>query len=215
MEDIQNKERRVKGIKVIEGLEYIKYKAQQEQEILELNTDEDKVTTITEKNIIKKVRDVYGQKAADMIGTRIDWSSWGVEMNPKERPNPYDFPAFLRAVEDVGEKKVGKHKKGEKSAYKSKRSKKPPKDELVFDKSISGGDNYSKLPTEEDLFPNDDGGGEKAGGGETALGFDENEKIGSGGGNEVDEDKKSKNIEEKKEEIEKSGSNKEGKDEKD
>nr|CAD2206270.1 unnamed protein product [Meloidogyne enterolobii] len=146
-----------------EVLQYLKYKAQTEQEILELNTDEDKVTTITEKNIIKKVRDVYGQRAADMIGSKIDWASWGVEMNPKERPNPYDFPAFLRAVEDVGEKKGGggKHRKGEKSGYKSnKRSKKASKDlEGLDTKSAAANEDYSKLPGEEELFPNDGGGG--------------------------------------------------------
>uniref|UniRef100_A0A914NHU7 Uncharacterized protein n=1 Tax=Meloidogyne incognita TaxID=6306 RepID=A0A914NHU7_MELIC len=192
-----------------EELQYLKYKAQTEQEILELNTDEDKVTTITEKNIIKKVRDVYGQRAADMINSKIDWASWGVELNPKERPNPYDFPAFLRAVEDVGEKKGGgggKHRKGEKSGYKSnKRSKKVSKDlEGLDTKSAVANDNYSELPVVEDLFPNDDGGGgggkAGGGGGETALGFDENEKNDGG-------DKAENEGNEKKEE--------DGKDEKD
>ncbi|KAF7638950.1 hypothetical protein Mgra_00001474 [Meloidogyne graminicola] len=162
VDPVEEREKRHKGVKTIEGLEYVKYKAQQEQEILELNTDEDKVTTITEKNIIKKVRDVYGQKAEDLKNVIIDWSTWGVELNPKNRPNPYEFPAFLRAVEDG--KVVGGKKGGEKSHYKSGRHSKKVKDESGHVAEKSSAD-YSVLPTaggfkiEEEEEKGEGGGG--------------------------------------------------------
>ncbi|VDN03495.1 unnamed protein product [Thelazia callipaeda] len=72
---------------------YFDYDEQPEDEYKQLDTENDQKGDTAVEHIFKKTKTVYGQPPKDMINYQIDWAD-EYQIEFKNRPCPYDFPAF-------------------------------------------------------------------------------------------------------------------------
>ncbi|MFH4980678.1 hypothetical protein AB6A40_007387 [Gnathostoma spinigerum] len=73
-------------------LQYLNYTEQPFEEYNQLDTENDQRGDTAVEHIFKKTRLVYGQPPLDLRGRQFDWAEYGIVF--KDRPCPYDFPAF-------------------------------------------------------------------------------------------------------------------------
>ncbi|VDN08274.1 unnamed protein product [Thelazia callipaeda] len=60
--------------------------------IHDLDTDNDQKGKLAVDCIFRATREIYGQRALDMLDETITWSKFGISFHG--RPFPHDFPAF-------------------------------------------------------------------------------------------------------------------------
>lgn len=72
---------------------YLAYAEQPEDEYKQLDTENDQKGDTAVEHIFKKTKMVYGQPPKDMRNIQIDWKEeYNIDL--RNRPCPYDFPAF-------------------------------------------------------------------------------------------------------------------------
>ncbi|EFO22074.1 hypothetical protein LOAG_06410 [Loa loa] len=72
---------------------YLDYQEQPDDEYKQLDTENDQKGDTAVEHIFKKTKMVYGQPPKDMRNFHIDWKN-EYHIDFKNRPCPYDFPAF-------------------------------------------------------------------------------------------------------------------------
>uniref|UniRef100_A0A0R3S765 Uncharacterized protein n=1 Tax=Elaeophora elaphi TaxID=1147741 RepID=A0A0R3S765_9BILA len=72
---------------------YLDYQEQADDEYKQLDTENDQKGDTAVEHIFKKTKMVYGQPPKDMRNSQIDWKH-EYHIDFKNRPCPYDFPAF-------------------------------------------------------------------------------------------------------------------------
>ncbi|KAK6102349.1 hypothetical protein QQG55_8095 [Brugia pahangi] len=72
---------------------YLDYQEQPDDEYKQLDTENDQKGDTAVEHIFKKTKMVYGQPPKDMRNIQIDWKK-EYHIDFKNRPCPYDFPAF-------------------------------------------------------------------------------------------------------------------------
>ncbi|MFH4977099.1 hypothetical protein AB6A40_003808 [Gnathostoma spinigerum] len=72
----------------------LKIRPQRDDVMLDLDTDNDRAGRIAVDHIFRRTRDVYGQRAEDLMYKPINWEDYGIVFTG--RPNPRDFPAFAQ-----------------------------------------------------------------------------------------------------------------------
>ncbi|CAG9535000.1 unnamed protein product [Cercopithifilaria johnstoni] len=69
------------------------FERQTDDIVFDLDTDNDQRGRIAVDCIFRPTREIYGQRASDMIEQQlIVWSKYGIKF--RKRPFPHDFPAF-------------------------------------------------------------------------------------------------------------------------
>uniref|UniRef100_A0A915PXQ9 Uncharacterized protein n=1 Tax=Setaria digitata TaxID=48799 RepID=A0A915PXQ9_9BILA len=72
---------------------YLDYQEQPDDEYKQLDTENDQRGDTAVEHIFKKTKMVYGQPPKDMRNYQIDWKKeYNIDL--RNRPCPYDFPAF-------------------------------------------------------------------------------------------------------------------------
>ncbi|CAD5206892.1 unnamed protein product [Bursaphelenchus okinawaensis] len=89
------------------------YTPQPQEEMLQLDTDVDQKGNTTVAHVFRRTREVYGQTPKDMKNKKVDWSEYITPL--KNRPSPYDFPAFEHEERPKGKDKTSHEKSKERS----------------------------------------------------------------------------------------------------